>query len=49
MTSGDTSETNISDVKVTIKLRCGSITLKHVFARKEVIWIHNPEDAIKAS
>lgn len=47
MTLGDISETNISEVEVTIKLQCGSITLNHIFARKEVIWIHNPEEAIK--
>lgn len=49
MTLGDTSQTNISDVEVTIKLQCGSITLNHILARKQIIWMHNSEEAIKAA
>ena len=49
MTLEDTSQTNISDVEVTIQLQRGSITLNRILARKQILWVHNSEEAIKAA
>lgn len=49
MTLGDRSQINISDVEGTIKLQLGSISLNHILAEKEILWLHNSEETIKAS
>lgn len=49
MTLGDRSQINIFDLEVTIKLQRESVTLNHVSAKKEIIWLHNSEEVIKSA
>lgn len=49
MTLGDRSRINISDVEGTVKLQLGSISLNHILVKKEIVWLHNSEETIKAA